>query len=104
MTNPELAPDMPELLPCPEFEKWFYTARSPEKDMPWGTHLIYQVCDNDPKRFELACEIMQRAFMAGMGTRTDLAPQAGSVDVEGLKREVCAMTTTQKISAAGRVE
>lgn len=74
-------PNESELLPCPEYERWFFTARSPDKDMPWGTHLIYQVCDNDEKKFEIAEKILQEAFKAGMAVSTRPAP-AQSVNGE----------------------
>jgi len=48
-----------------DFDEWFYTARSPDKDMPWGTHLIYEVCDNDPDKFEIGCKLLLVAFKAG---------------------------------------
>jgi hypothetical protein len=75
------------LLPCPEYEKWFFSARSPDKDMPYATHLIYQVCDNDEKKFEIAEGIMRAAFIAGMNTRANV-PKPEAVDVEELKQSV----------------
>lgn len=64
-----------ELPECPEYDRWFYTARSPDKDMPYGTHMIYQVCDGDEKKFEIAESIMRTAFIAGMNTRPAKAVQ-----------------------------
>ena len=58
MTNPELAPDMPE-------ELWVLNNETFDKKVEdnLGNHAIKYI-------------------------RADLAPQAGSVDVEGLKREI----------------
>lgn len=48
-----------------KFERWFYTARDPVKDMPYGTHLLYRVCDNDKDKFEIGCELLMAAFVGG---------------------------------------
>ncbi len=54
------------ILPNIEYEKWFYTARDPKCNSPYGTLLIYQVCEKNDKKFEIAENIMQVAFVAGM--------------------------------------
>lgn len=46
------------------FEAWEFTVRNPKSDMPWMTHMIYQVCDNDENKFEIACEIVGKAWDA----------------------------------------
>lgn len=48
-----------------KFDRWFYTARDPVKDLPYGSHLIYRVCDNDKDRFEIGCELLKAAFVGG---------------------------------------
>lgn len=60
-----------------EFDKWFYTARDPVKDMPYGTHLIYSVCDNDQKRFEIGCELLRAAFEGGRQSTSSANQQLG---------------------------
>lgn len=49
-----------------EYEKWLRRARDPETGMPYGTHLIYKVCDGDDKRFEEGERLLRIAFEAGM--------------------------------------
>ena len=58
-------PDQREKAIKDKFEHWFYTARDPEKDMPYGSHLIYRVCDNDAERFYIGFELLEVAFTSG---------------------------------------
>ena len=74
------------------YEKWFFTARNPVTDMPWGTHLIYRICDRDDKKFEEAEMIMQTAFKAGMEAARIVAAQqkkAGEDPLAGTPDGVC---------------
>jgi hypothetical protein len=68
MTQDPQSARMPE-----EYEHWFFTARDPEKSMPYGTHMLYRVCNGDPDKFQIAEDIMRIAFEAGMNARADLA-------------------------------
>ena len=49
----------------PDFEKWFYNARDPATNMPYGTHLLYKVCDNDGPKFDEGVRLLEIAFEAG---------------------------------------
>jgi hypothetical protein len=49
-----------------QYEHWFYNARHPETDMPYGTHLLYQVCDQNEYKFQKGEELLKVAFLAGM--------------------------------------
>lgn len=48
------------------FDKFFYTAKDEATGLPMGTRLIYRICDNDPVRFDEECEMLKRAYEAGL--------------------------------------
>lgn len=52
-----------------EYEKWFYSARHPETNLPYATVLLYQVCGSDQQRFDIGEPLLQAAFEAGMASR-----------------------------------
>ena len=54
----------------PEFTKWCFLAQSEIKfadgqPVPLLTELLHRVCDNDPKKFHNAVDILRKAFEAG---------------------------------------
>lgn len=58
-----------------EFDLWCYTAQADgdkyaldDKPICLLTVLLYGVCDNNPRRFETALEILQAAYEAGQLT------------------------------------
>lgn len=71
-----LAPDHfghdPE-TPSPEFQEWCFKSTAPTPnpvegmadDMPVLTFALYSLCDNDEDKFQLALQIVQRAFEDG---------------------------------------
>lgn len=81
MTNPELAPDMPELLPCPFCGS---LARMHRLSGIGGfcAHCSDEDCFVGP---ELKGYHSEDEAVRQWNQRADLAPQAGSVDVEGPK-------------------
>jgi hypothetical protein len=48
------------------YEQWFYTAKDPKYNYPYGTLMMYQVCEQDSAKFKIAEGIMQIAFKAGV--------------------------------------
>lgn len=65
-----------------KFDQWFYTARDPVKDLPYGSHLIYRVCDNDKDRFEIGCELLKAAFVGGHESALTTTPAPAVTDDE----------------------
>jgi len=72
MTNPELAPDMPEDIYAHRSENTRDEEGAPNPDFLW---LSYEQADEGYPPYTRY-------------VRADLAPQAGSVDVEGLRKEL----------------
>lgn len=55
----------------PDFERWFYRWKRPEISLfggpaPGGTVLLYRVCGDDTPKFDLALDLLQDAFEAGI--------------------------------------
>jgi hypothetical protein len=89
-TNPELAPDMPELLPCP-----FCGGEATYESTGWGEgkHIIYclekyKECHLCPRLHYNKIDISKEMMFELWNRRADLAPQAGSVDVEGFLEDL----------------
>lgn len=52
--------------------EWFFTVKDPKTTMPYGIILIYQVCEGDGKKFEIAEGLLRTAFKAGMKAQREL--------------------------------
>lgn len=63
MQNRTSPPAKPKTLT--PYENWFYHSRDTNR-MPYGTNMLYAVCDNDQNRFQEAERIIQAAFEAGL--------------------------------------
>lgn len=79
------------------FDRWFYTARHPKTDMPYGSHLIYRVCDKDEDKFEEGCEILKAAFEGGYKAALPGKPMTEDELLQVVKNHVKGMANPETV-------